>query len=330
VHWLQPQWYRLSLWHLVLLPLSLLFGLLAAARRGMYRSGLLTSFRLPVPVVVVGNIAVGGTGKTPLVLWIAQFLKTRGFRPGIVSRGYGAVGVAPRAVTPDADPARMGDEPLLLARHSGCPVWVGTDRAAVALALLQAHPQCDVLLCDDGLQHYRLRRDVEIAVVDGARGCGNGYLLPAGPLRESVGRLDTVDAVVVNGAGTRNGYAMTLAGETFRNLADGSLTAMAGDFKGKKLYAVAGIGNPQRFFNHLRGLGLACEEHAFPDHHPYRADELAFAGADAVLMTEKDAVKCAAFAAANWWQLAVEAQVDAALGVMIVEKLRKFDGQQTA
>ncbi len=328
--WLQGLWYRRSLWHLLLLPVSLMFGMLAAIRRAMYRSGLLASFRLPVPVVVVGNIAVGGTGKTPLVLWLAQFLKEHGYRPGIISRGYRADVCVPREVTPDADPAQAGDEPLLLARHSGCPVWVGKDRVAVGSALLQAHPHCDVLLCDDGLQHYRLRRDVEVAVVDGARGCGNGFLLPAGPLREGVGRLNAVDAVVVNGPGAWSGYPMKLAGDTFRNLADGSRTAQVADFKGKKLYAVAGIGNPQRFFDHLRSLELECEAHPFPDHHPYHRGDLAFAGADVVLMTEKDAVKCAAFAAANWWMLTVEAQVDAGLGITIMDKLRKFDGRQTA
>lgn len=328
--WLQRLWYRLSPWHLLLLPLSLLFGLLAALRRGLYRSGLLSSFSLPVPVVVVGNIAVGGTGKTPLVLWLAQYLKRRGYRPGIVSRGYGASASAPREVALDADPALVGDEPLLMARRGLCPVWVGRDRAAAGLALLRAHPDCDVILCDDGLQHYRLRHDVEIAVVDGMRGCGNRLLLPAGPLREGVGRLRSVDAVAVNGGSGWPGYAMSLAGSAFRNLADPSRTAAAGDFQGMKLHAVAGIGNPQRFFGYLNELGLACTEHAFADHHPYRADDLAFAGADAVLMTEKDAVKCAAFAAANWWMLAVDARVDDALGEKILEKLRKTDGRQTA
>ena len=328
--WLERLWYRFSPWHILLLPLSGLFGLLAAARRGLYRSGILASYRLAVPVVVVGNIGVGGNGKTPLVLWLAQFLSERGFRPGIVSRGYGSAASAPRAVTPLDDPAQSGDEPLLLARRSGCPVWVGRDRVAAAQALLGAEPQCDVLLCDDGLQHYRLRRDAEIAVVDGTRGFGNGWLLPAGPLREGVGRLNSVDAVVVNGTGTLNGYAMTLVGATLRNLAEPTLTAGADDFREKKLHAVAGIGNPQRFFDHLRRLGLNVEEHPFPDHHRFRPEELDFPDADAVLMTEKDAVKCAAFAAANCWMLAVEAQVDAALGDRILEKLREKNGRQTA
>jgi len=328
VGWTERLWYRLSPWHLLLLPLSALFRLLAAARRGLYRSGILPSYRLAVPVVVVGNITVGGAGKTPLVLWLARFFSELGFHPGIVSRGYASAACAPRAVTPTSDPAHCGDEPLLLARRSRCPVWVGANRVAVAQALLKAEPQCNLLLCDDGLQHYRLRRDVEIAVVDGARGFGNGLLLPAGPLREGITRLRSVDAVVVNGAGAVSGYAMSLVGNVFRNLADASLTADAAQFHGMQLHAVAGIGNPQRFFDHLRGLGLNIEAHPFPDHHRYRPEELVFPGADALLMTEKDAVKCAAFAAPNWWMLAVEAQVDAALGEKILEKLRKSNGRQ--
>ena len=327
--WLERLWYRRSPWHVLLLPLSGVFGLLAAVRRGLFRSGILPAHRLAVPVVVVGNISVGGTGKTPLVLWLAQFLREQGFRPGIVSRGYGGAGDAPSAVTPESDPAQSGDEPLLLARRSACPVWVGKDRVAAAQALLQADPQCNLILCDDGLQHYRLQRDVEIAVVDGVRGFGNGWLLPAGPLREGIGRLRTVDAVVVNGGGTIGGYVMTLEGASFRTLAEPPLTAGAADFRGMRVHAVAGIGNPQRFFAHLRGLDLDIVEHPFPDHHRYRAEELDFPGADAVMMTEKDAVKCAAFAAANWWTLAVEARLDATLGEKILEKLRKTDGRQT-
>lgn len=328
--WLERLWYRLSPWHILLLPLSGLFRLLAAVRRGLYRSGILPSFQLAVPVVVVGNITVGGTGKTPLVLWLARYFIELGFRPGIVSRGYASADSAPRAVTPSSDPTQCGDEPLMLARRSRCPVWVGANRVAAARALLKAEPQCNLLLCDDGLQHYRLRRDVEIAVVDGARGFGNGLPLPAGPLRESVARLRSVDAVVVNGGGAISGYAMTLVGATFRNLADASLTADAAEFHGMKLHAVAGIGHPQRFFDHLRGLGLNVEEHPFPDHHGFRPEELDFPGSDALLMTEKDAVKCAAFAAPNWWMLAVEAQVDAALGEKILEKLRKTNGRKIA
>ncbi|MHB1292307.1 MAG: tetraacyldisaccharide 4'-kinase, partial [Sulfuricella sp.] len=197
--WLQRQWSRLTPWHVVLLPLSILFGLVAALRRVLYRAGLLRAIRLPVPVIVVGNISVGGTGKTPLVLWLADFLRQQGYHPGIVSRGYGGGTQGVVAVDIRSDPAVVGDEPLLLARKSACPVWVGRDRVAAGNALLRAHTECDVLVSDDGLQHYRLGRDLEIVVVDGERKFGNGLLLPAGPLREGVSHLRSVDAVVVNG-----------------------------------------------------------------------------------------------------------------------------------
>lgn len=327
--WIERQWRRFGPWQIVLLPVAGMFGLLAGVRRLFYRIGIFRVQRLPAPVIVVGNIAVGGAGKTPLVLWLAHFLKEHGYRPGIVSRGYGGAVLVPQAVTPGGDPAVLGDEPLLLARRSLCPVWIGRDRPAAGRALLAAHPGCDVVLSDDGLQHYALARDVEIAVVDGARGFGNGLLLPAGPLRERRARLATVDAVVVNGPGEIPGIRMNLGGELFRNLsADKHCTAL--DFAGRKIHAIAGIGNPQRFFAALRDKGLDCEEHAFPDHHPYTPDDLAFAGDETVLMTEKDAVKCAAFAKPNWWMLPVDAQVDEKLGALILEKLRKFDGRKTA
>lgn len=328
--WIERQWRRFSPWQLFLLPLAGLFGALAALRRGLYRAGILKVVRLPVPVIVVGNIAVGGAGKTPLVLWLAQFLVEQGYRPGIISRGYGGTAQTPQAVTSASDPVTVGDEPLLLARRGLCPVWIGRDRPAAGRALLWAHPDCDVLISDDGLQHYALARDAEIAVIDGAKGLGNGLLLPAGPLREGRARLAAVDAVVVNGPGDQAGLRMNLVGERFANLRDPGQYTDAASFAGKKIHAVAGIGNPQRFFATLRGLGLNCEEHGFPDHHPYRAEDLAFAGKDTLLTTEKDAVKCAAFATPNWWMLAVNAQVDAVLGVKILDKLRKFDGRKTA
>ncbi len=334
--WLQRQWLRLTPWHVVLIPLSILFGLVVALRRGFYRAGLLRAIRLPVPVIVVGNISVGGTGKTPLVLWLADFLRRQGYHPGIVSRGYGGGTAGAAAVDIRSDPAAVGDEPLLLARKSGCPVWVGRDRVAAGNALLRAHPDCDVLVSDDGLQHYRLGRDVEIAVVDGERKFGNGLLLPGGPLREGVSRLRSVDAVVVNGGSPKaamlldSEFEMRLEGEVFCNLRQPELCAGAVDFGGKKLHAVAGIGNPQRFFAHLRGLGLAFEEHAFPDHCVFRSQDLDYRDADALLMTEKDAVKCAGFADERYWALAVEAILPPAFGQTMLEKLRDIDGRQTA
>jgi tetraacyldisaccharide 4'-kinase len=271
---------------------------------------------LPVPVIVVGNLTVGGSGKTPLALWLTQCLRERGWRPGIVSRGYGGEGDggAVRPVLADSDAALAGDEPLLLARRSGVPVFVGHDRAAAGKALLAAHPECDVLISDDGLQHYRLDRRVEIAVFD-RRGAGNGYLLPAGPLREPLRRLAKVTAVVLNGGGaladtTAPCFSMRLAGQRFVALDDPRKTCSAADLHGRPLHAVAGIGDPSRFFSQLAALGLEFSEHPFPDHRAYRADDLAFAGDGVLLMTEKDAVKCAGLVLSEAWVLPVGACID--------------------
>ncbi len=288
MHWLERNWYRVTPLHLILLPVSWLFGALTFLRRALYRRGILSSEKLPVPVIVVGNISVGGTGKTPLTLALAQQLIQHGQHPLIVSRGYGGSTSEPRAVTSEMSAAQTGDEPLLMARRGLCPVWVGTDRVATARAALQAHPQCDLVLCDDGLQHYRLQRDIEIAVVDGTRGFGTGWLLPAGPLREPVSRLRTVDAVVWNGGDAPAGqYPMQLAGDIFFNLLDPGTAVSAAHFRALHNHAVAGIGNPRRYFRHLEQLGITFIPHAFPDHHPYRADELAFPDCDAILLTEK-------------------------------------------
>ncbi|TAJ76629.1 MAG: tetraacyldisaccharide 4'-kinase [Gallionellaceae bacterium] len=324
---LEKYWYRIAPSHLLLWPVSLLFGLLASLRRTLYRSGILRSFKLPVPVIIVGNISVGGTGKTPFTLWLAQRLLDEGWHPAIISRGYRKArqsSYTPRAVTIADSPDAVGDEPLLMAQRGLCPVWTGRDRPATAQALLLAHPECDVILSDDGLQHYRLQRDIEIALVDGKRRFGNGLLLPAGPLRESVARLHTVDFVVING-GTPTGteYAMQLNGALFYNLLNPSTTLPAAAFADQRLHAIAGIGHPQRYFAHLAHLGLSVQKHAFPDHHRYSAADIAFGDADAVLMTEKDAVKCAAFATEKCWVLRVDAQVNPALAQLIIEKIKR-------
>ena len=327
--WLQKLWYRMSPWHALLLPLSGLFWLLSTVRRTLYRVGGLHRVRLPVTVIVVGNISVGGAGKTPLVIWLVNFLKTHGYHPGIVSRGYGGSGKGPQAVTSQSDPAEVGDEPLLLAQRCGCPVWIGRDRAAAGQALLAAHPAVDVLVSDDGLQHYRLRRDMEIAVIDGLRRFGNGFILPAGPLREAASRLRQIDAVVVNqptAAVQAGQYAMYLRGEVFYNLMQPEQRISAADLTGQALHAVAGIGNPRRFFDHLRGLGLNIIEHAFADHHVYQARDLQFDGA--ILMTEKDAVKCKRWSLTNCWVLAVDAEIDAGLGQATLDKLRRNHGRK--
>jgi len=326
---LETYWYRLSPAHVILLPVSWLFGALAALRRCLYRSRILTSHRLPVPVIVVGNISVGGTGKTPLTLAIAQELVNHGHHPLIVSRGYGG-SAEQQAVTSSSTAQQVGDEPLLMARREICPVWVGRDRVATAQAALHACPQCDVVLCDDGLQHYRLQRDMEIVVIDGARRFGNGHLLPAGPLREPVSRLKSVDAAVVNGDHADAGqYEMQLSGEVFHNLRHPDKSARAQDLQGLRLHAVAGIGHPQRFFDHLSALGLKFVAHAFPDHHAYSAADLDFADCDALLLTEKDAVKCASFAGENYWVLRVDARIDPALTAHLLRKIAPH-GRKTA
>jgi tetraacyldisaccharide 4'-kinase len=330
VHWLQQHWYRITPLHLILFPISLVFRVLVALRRELYHNGIMTSHQLLLPVIVVGNISVGGTGKTPLTLALAQQLIERGWHPLIISRGYGRSLSRAQQVNLSSPPAQVGDEPLLMAQRDICPVWVGADRVATARAALQVHPQCDVVLCDDGLQHYSLQRDAEIAVIDGARGFGNGLMLPAGPLREPVSRLQTVDAVVVNGSDAAAGqYAMRLTGAIFYNLLNPGQTATPADFQQSNNHAVAGIGHPQRYFRHLETLGVPFTPHAFPDHHPYRATELSFTDCDAILVTEKDAVKCAAFADARYWVLRVDAQIAPALIDHLLRKITPH-GHQTA
>jgi tetraacyldisaccharide 4'-kinase len=322
--WLQRQWYKSGVWHLILVPLSWLFLLLSSFRRFAYRLGIFNTVRLPVPVIVVGNITVGGTGKTPLVIWLAEQLAQAGFKPGIISRGYGGKNDRSMAVTGNSDPAVAGDEPVMIAGRTAAPIWVGRDRAATGIALLNAHPACNLIISDDGLQHYRLARDAEIVVIDGQRRFGNGRLLPAGPLRESIRRLASVDAVVSNGVASDEGcIEMQLQPAGFRNLKDATKSAPASAFVGKRLLAIAGIGNPGRFFAQLETMGLQFAEKPFPDHHVYTPEDLPTGSADAILMTEKDAVKCRAFAEPDWWYLAVDAKLDRALVERVLKKLRK-------
>ena len=320
----------------LLWPASLLFRLMVSLRRTLYRLRVLRSVHPGSPVVVVGNLTAGGTGKTPLVLWIAELLRGKGWTPGIVSRGYGGNLGAPGEASIASEASVVGDEPIVLARRSGCPVWVGADRVRVIEALRAAHPRTDVLLLDDGLQHYRLPRAVEIVVVDGQRGFGNGALLPAGPLREPRARLATGDAIVVNGAAVDEApamasavptFAMRLSGERFVNLAPVQRAVGAEAFRGQRVHAIAGIGNPERFFAALRALGLDPICHAFPDHHAFTAQDLAWPDADAILMTDKDAIKCQVLADARMWTLPVETTVAPGLIERILEKMH---GRQAA
>ena len=311
-HWMRRGALAWLLW-----PASLLFGVAVLVRRFFTRS--LTA---GIPVVVVGNLVVGGSGKTPLVLWIAEHLRGHGWHPAIVSRGYPLKIATPRAATIASEAAEVGDEPIVLARRSGCPVWVGADRVAVIRALREQHPEVDVVLLDDGLQHYRLARDLEIAVVD-ARGFGNGFLLPAGPLREPVSRLRSVDAVVSHGARVP-GYAMALEGAELHRMTDARERKPARAFAGAKVHAVAGIGDPDRFFLHLARLGLKPVPHPFPDHHAFAPQELEFGDGLPVVLTEKDAVKLRAVARPQWWVLPVTAKLDPAFGDWLLRRLDEF------
>jgi tetraacyldisaccharide 4'-kinase len=324
VHLLEKHWQQITIVSLLLLPLALLFSMLARMRRIAYRFGLLKVVSAPLPVVVVGNLNVGGSGKTPLVIWLVKQLQARGYTPGVISRGYGGSGEM-SAVHAASSPGVVGDEPVLIARRTHCPLWVGGDRAAAANCLISSNPQVDIIISDDGLQHYRLGRDVEIAVIDGQRQFGNGLMLPAGPLREPISRLDKVDAAVVNGGQAPrmavSAFAMRLVGNEFVNLADPSKRKPAQQFGKMNLHAVAGIGDPERFFAQLRSFGLSITPHAFSDHHPFTASDVEFANADAVLMTEKDAIKCASFARDFWWALPVDAQIDSALADLVIEKI---------
>ncbi|MGV7210584.1 tetraacyldisaccharide 4'-kinase [Oxalobacteraceae bacterium A2-2] len=336
---LTRSWQRRGPLACALWPLSLLFRALSAVRAALYRLGVYRSARLPVPVVVVGNIYIGGTGKTPLTIWLVQALRAAGLRPGVVSRGFGGQGGAATEVMDGSAARQVGDEPLLIRQRTGCPVVVGRDRAAAGRALLAAHPEVDVLVTDDGLQHYALARDVEIILFDG-RGAGNGWLLPAGPLREPRSRrrdytvVNTPEltpqlAAAVAGPGPAP-FQMMLAGGHAEQLCDRVRRLPLADLAGPglRIVAAAGIGNPGRFFSMLRAAGLAFEELPLPDHHDFLDRPFAHVRADLILMTEKDAVKCAQIEEISndprLWVVPVEAQLDAALAAQIVEKCRGY------
>lgn len=333
-------WYRKTLAPSLypLLPLSWLFRGLVSCRRGLYEFGVMRSFRLPVPVVVVGNLTVGGSGKTPLVLWLVDELRAHGWHPGVISRGYGGASDGETLVRTDSDARVVGDEPLLLARRSHAPVVVGRDRVAAGRALLATHPECDVIISDDGLQHYRLQRTVELVVFDG-RGGGNRRMLPAGPLREPMQRLKSVTALVWNGAIAQAAqevvppqFSMVLSGLRFSALSEPSRQCSADDLRGRRLFAIAGIGDPSRFFAQLARIGLEFEAHPFPDHHRYQAEDLAFARDGVLLMTEKDAVKCAAIDLGEAWVLPVAATIEPAHDgtTLLGTILEKLDGRTPA
>ena len=313
---IERAWYQGSPWLVPLWPLGWLVGWVASGRLRRFRR---LAAKPPVPVLVVGNVTVGGTGKTPLVIALACRARERSLNVVVISRGYGGkTGGHPMVVAADDDAGRVGDEPLLIARRTGVPVIVDPQRAR-ALDKAIADFQPDLVISDDGLQHYALPRSAEVAVIDGRRGLGNGRCLPAGPLREPARRLGLVDFVVANGGHWPGAVALRLLPDELVRLSDGTrLDTATFARRHGSVHGVAGIGNPQRFFATLAELGLTVTAHAFPDHHVFRENELDFADVRPVIMTEKDAVKCRAFSNTNLWALPVRASLpDGAVDRMI-------------
>ncbi len=317
-------WSKASIVSYLLWPLSRLFAVLVWCRYQAYRVGLKDSATLPVPVVVVGNITVGGTGKTPLVIALVKLLRAAGFQPGVISRGYGGShSGSPQLVSTTSRAQEVGDEPLLIARSAQCPVVVCADRLEAGRHLL-ANCEVNVIVSDDGLQHYRLARDIEICVIDGERQFGNGQLLPAGPLREPVSRLDRVSLIVQNGGEpVDDRYAMILQPTFMSRIQDPEVRIPPDSFSGRQVHGVAGIGHPNRFFATLRSLGMQLIPHAFPDHHQFVAKEIQFFDKAPVVMTEKDAVKCADLTDPGHWQLHVEAVLPDPFNQALLDKLKK-------
>ncbi len=316
--WIHRVWYRDHWSGWLLRPLGGLYWLIVVVRRFLYASGILSSHRAGVPVIIVGNITAGGTGKTPTVLWLVEQLRSRGFEPGIVSRGYGGSRAnTSMRVESASDPAVAGDEPVLLAQRGQCPVVVDPDRVRAAAMLVE--DGADVIVADDGLQHYRLERDYEICVIDGSRGLGNRRLLPSGPLRERARRLEDVEQVLVNGELQGSEYELTTAEQnaiSFELVAreacrlNGSLARPIERFSGSTVHGVAAIGNPQRFFDLLRLHGIQVIEHAYPDHASLAEKDLDFGDDFEILMTEKDAVKLGRQVNDKLWYVPVELAMD--------------------
>ena len=304
VSWIERLWYEAHPAHRVLLPLSWLFGAIAAVRRAAYRVGLLRQARLPVPVIVVGNISVGGVGKTPVVIDLVQRLAADGWRPGVVSRGYGGRARRPTPVNASSDPRQVGDEPVLIAMEAQCPVVVAPNRVQAARLLLAQG--VNIIVADDGLQHYALGRDLEIVVVDGHRRHGNACLLPAGPLREPPERIRQADLCLVNGQALAGEFGLDSGLGPAVNLLNGERRVLA-EFA--EVHALAGIGRPERFFQALEAQGLRLQRHVFPDHHDYRPQDLMLPGSLPILMTPKDAVKCRRFRDRRCWSVSYSSRM---------------------
>jgi len=308
---------------LLFVPLSWLFGLVVCLRTFAYKKSWFKSTRLSVPVIVVGNITVGGTGKTPVVIWLAEFLKAAGYSPGVISRGYGGIASSwPQQVREDSDSRVVGDEAKILARRTGCPVAVGPNRGESAQALIDAH-QCNIIISDDGLQHYALQRDIEIALVDGERRYGNGFLLPAGPLREPEDRLKTVDFIVSNGLADKNAYQLRVEGVEAISVLDESKKVLLESFAQTPCHALAGLGNPSRFFSHLKKFNVPFDTRIFPDHFKFEKKDISFDDDKPVLMTEKDAVKCTMIADEKHWYVPIKAKMPEKFGLTLLSLIKE-------
>jgi len=319
--WITQFWQINSRLSYFLLPITWLYRCVIAARLYFYHREILKVYKPHVPVIIVGNITVGGTGKTPVVIALANFLTQQGFKPGIVSRGYGGKSSTyPLLVTKTSDVIAAGDEPVLIARNTDCPVMIDPNRVRGVKKLVEAFA-CNLIIADDGLQHYALGRDIEIAVIDGQRRFGNGHCLPAGPLREPISRLAKVDLIVCNGQARLNEYPMSLSIKPLKNVSKPSEEKSLLEFKGRAVHAIAGIGNPDRFFSLLLDYGIIVVEHPFPDHHVFTAEELQFNDNLPILMTEKDAVKCTQIAPARAWYLPVTAEFSADFWQAVKERL---------
>jgi tetraacyldisaccharide 4'-kinase len=313
-----------------LMPLSWTYGAAVGLRRLAFRRGWAKTRKCSVPIVVVGNLTVGGTGKTPLVIWLIACLKRHGYRPGVATRGYGGRARHwPQQVRPDADPTMVGDEAVLLAKRCGCPVAAAPERWLAAEGLVRYHG-CDIVVCDDGLQHLALARDIEIAVVDGERRFGNGRLLPLGPLREPVSRLAEVDLIVANGPALSGEYAMTIRPRPLKLVPDDGVERPLESFREKWVHAVAGIGEPGRFFTFLERFGIFVVPHPFPDHHAFTRRDVYFEDDLPIIMTEKDAVKCHAYAGPAHWYLPIDAELPKAFEQQVVSLLKGIDRGQKA
>ena len=325
-------WHRITPLHLLLWPLSILFGIFILLRKLCYWLDIFPSVKLPVPVIVVDSITTEDGGKTPLILWLIEFLQARGLRPGIITRGHSDNPGTPIAVTDASDPTTIGGKILLLAKRckNSCPIWVGDDRIAVAQALLYANPTCNIIICNDGLQYPRLECDIEIVVADfSEQSFGNGLMLPAGPLRESLDRLQNVDAVVTNDKLKEHidstdwapTFNMKLVSETIYNVSDPSNCQLASSFKDKRLHAIADFDNSRQFFDDMHKLGLNAELHSFAQDHRFVPQDIEYPEADAILMPEEDAIQCTEFANEKLWALPIEAWVNSELQALILKKL---------